>query len=216
MSKFIKGVIEILACVIVLAACFGGGYYYAKQTIEPEKVVEVVENEKIVEIPGEVEKRIVTEEEVESKLQEMAELTTYSGEYTVTLGKEEARYLLDDIKIPGTTNAIEITASGIVKVGYDISDIKIWVDDFKIYISLPDKAKLNDNYVIWDTLECSESNSIFNPINFSQYQEIVDEIEKKGLSDVEAQDIYSKAEDNVKTIIDAFLSEFVDYEVIYM
>lgn len=129
--------------------------------------------------------------------------------------KDETRYLLDNIKVWGTTNSIEITASGIVKVGYDMNDIVVKVDDDRIYIKLPE-AQLNDNYVIWDTVTCSESNNILNPIEFSQYQEIVDEIEEMGLADVESEGIYQNASENVKKIMNGFLSEFKDYEIVYM
>ena len=217
MEKFSKTLGNILLVLIVLGVFYGAGFITAKVLMKPKEVVveKVVEKPVEIKLPGEVEKRVITVEEVESKLNEMAELTTYSGEYTVTLGKEETRHLLDKIKLGMTTNSITITASGIVKVGYDISDINVKVDNFKIYISLPE-AKLNDNYVIWDTLECEEKNNILNPIEFSQYQEIVDEIEKMGLEDVEKRGIYKNAEKNLKKIMNGFLSEFVDYEVIYM
>lgn len=146
---------------------------------------------------------------------EMEELTTYCGEYTVTLGKDETRYFLDNIKVLGTTNSIVITADGIVKVGYDMKKVVAKVDDNKIYIKLPE-AQLNDNYVIWDTISCSESNNILNPIEFSQYQEIVDEIETKGLEDVKTKGIYNTASENVKNIMNKFLSDFNGYEIVYM
>ncbi len=217
MKKFLKTLGDILLVLIVLGVSFGAGFITSRFLMKPKEVVveKVVEKPVEIRLPGEVEKRVVTVEEVESKLNEMAELTTYSSEYTVTLGKEETRHLMDDIKLAMTTNSITITASGIVKVGYDVSDISVKVDNFKIYISLPE-AKLNDNYVIWDTLECEEKNNILNPIEFSQYQEIVDEIEKMGLEDVEKKGIYKKAEKNLKKIMNGFLSEFVDYEVVYM
>lgn len=215
--KTVKGVRDVIAVLLVLAVVFGAGYYTAMKTVEPEEVVveKIVEKPVDIELPGEVEKRVVTVEEVESKLMEMAELSTYSGEYTVTLGKDETRYLLDNIKVWGTTNSIEITASGIVKVGYDMNDIVVKVDDDRIYIKLPE-AQLNDNYVIWDTVTCSESNNILNPIEFSQYQEIVDEIEEMGLADVKSKGIYQNASENVKKIMNGFLSEFKDYEIVYM
>ena len=215
--KILKILRDVIAVALVLVVVFGIGYYTAMKTVEPEAVVveKIVEKPIDIELPGEVEKRVVTAKEVESKLLEMAELTTYSGEYTVTLGKDETRYLLDDIKVFGTTNSITITASGIVKVGYDMNEIVVKVDDDKIYIKLPE-AQLNDNYVIWDTVICSESNNILNPIEFSQYQEIVNEIETMGFEDVKSQGIYKSAEENIKKIMNGFLSEFVDYEIIYM
>lgn len=208
---------DTIAIITVSAVIFGVGYFVGKQSVEAEGVaVEEADEESFdLKLPGEVEKRVVTVEEVEAKLMEMAELTTYSGEYTVTKGKNGARYLLDDIKVIGTTNSVKITASGVVKVGYDINEIEVRVDDDKIYIKLPE-AKLNDNYVIWDTVSCSESNSIFNPIEFSQYEELIDEIEKEGLEQTESEGIYQKAEENVKQIMDGFLAEFKDYEIEYM
>lgn len=215
--KIVKLFRDIFAILFVLTFIFGVGYYTGINTFDSEEVIveKIVEKPMDIELPGEVEKRVVTVEEVEARLMEIAELTTYSGEYTVTLGKDETRFFLDNIKVWGTTNFITITASGIVKIGYDMNMIVVKVDDDKIYIKLPE-AKLNDNYVIWDTVKCSESNNIFNPIEFSQYQEIVDEIETKGIVEVESNGIYEKAEENVKKIMNGFLSEFIDYDIIYM
>lgn len=217
MRKVLKGLAEALSVILVLAAFFGAGFITAKRLMKPETIVVEKEVEKVIDLkmPGEVEKRVVTVEEVESKLMEMAELTTYGEEYTVTLGKDESRYFFDKFEIWGSTNSITITASGIVKVGYDMNDIVVKVDDYKIYIKIPE-AKLNDNYVIWDTVKCSEENSILNPIEFSQYEEIVNEIEAMGLTDAESKGIYASAEDNLKKIMNGFLSEFVDYEIVYM
>lgn len=216
MKKFLNVIRDILTVMIILAVTFGAGYYIGDRANKEEVVVvEEASNTLDLELPFEVEKRVVTVEEVESKLVEIGELSTYSGEYTYTLGKEESRYWLDKIPVLGSTNSIEITCNGIVKVGYDMNDIVVRVDDDKIYISLPE-AKLNDNYVIWDTVVCNESNNIFNPIEFSQYQEIIDEIEAKGLEDVTSKGIYQEAEKNLKVLIEAFLAEFSDYTIVYM
>lgn len=215
MKKALSVIKDVVAVLIVGAVIFGIGYYFGGKTVEPEEVVVEKEVEKIITLPGEVQKRVVTVEEVETKLVEIDELSTYAGEYTVTLGKDEARYLLEDYKVPGTTNSITITCDGIVKVGYNVSDIVVKVDTDKIYISIPE-AKINDTYVIWDSIQCAEKNSILNPIEFSQYQELVDEIEEMGLKDVEANGIYEAAEENLKKVIRGFLSEFVDYEIVFM
>ncbi len=215
MKKFFYVLKDVLAVALVLAVAFGMGYVYRGCAVETEVVVEEDNASFDLELPLEVEKRVVTVEEVESKLVEIGELSTYSGEYTCTFGKDETRYWLDKIPVLGSTNSIEITCKGIVKVGYNMSDIVVKVDDEKIYISIPE-AQLNDNYVIWDSVECNESNSIFNPIEFSQYEEIIDEIEKKGLEDVTEEGIYQRAEENLKVLIEAFLAEFDEYEIVYM
>jgi hypothetical protein len=214
--KFLKLFTEMVSVLVVMALLIGVGYYYGTQSDEPETVVEQKEETSSdLKLPGEVEKEKVTVADVDSKLAEIEELSTYSGDYTVTLGKEETRYMLDKLKIPGTTNSIEITATGIVKVGYDVAEMTVKVDDDTIYIGLP-AAQVYDNYIIWDSLNCTESNTVLNPIEFSQYQEIISEMEAMGLEDVEEKDIYGKAEEHFKTIINGFLSEFKDYEIEYM
>ena len=212
-----KAIRSAVALLLLAALCFVGGAYfmYEKMTDSSEAESVTVTDDADLQLPTESEKRIVTVEDVQSKLTQMAELATYGGEYTVTIGKEESRYLLEKLEIWGTTNSIEITADGIVKVGYDLNDVKVVVDDFKIYLSLPE-AKINDNYVIWDTVQVSEKNSILNPIQFSQYQEIITEIESIGLENALNDGIYEKAEENLKNIMNGFFSEFIDYEIVYM
>ena len=184
-----KKCFKIILSIFVLALTFVAGFQTANLRNEGKWKLEQKNNQSGIDLklPGENEKSIVTIEEVEAKLKGIAELSSYSGEYTVTYGRDSARYWLDNIKIFGTTNSIEIKASGVVKVGYDMSKMVINVDNdsSKIYIKLPE-IQLNDNYVIWDTVTCSESNNILNPIEFSQYEEIVDEIEQMGLEDVES------------------------------
>ena len=214
-----KKCFKIILSIFVLALTFVVGFQTANLRNEGKWKLEQKNNQSGIDLKlrGENEKSIVTIEEVEAKLKGIAELSSYSGEYTVTYGRDSARYWLDNIKIFGTTNSIEIKASGVVKVGYDMSKMVINVDNdsSKIYIKLPE-IQLNDNYVIWDTVTCSESNNILNPIEFSQYEEIVDEIEQMGLEDVESKGIYDNASENIKNIIKAFLSGFKEYEIVYM
>jgi hypothetical protein len=159
----------------------------------------------------------VTVEEIEVVLVDISQFSTYSGEYTATKSAEYTRYFLDDIAVPGTTNTISIECSGIVKVGYEVEDIKIEVDNdsLKIYISLPE-AQVLDNYVIWDTVRCKEENNILNPIDFEQYQGLIAEIESDGLGLAEADGIYENAEANMQTVIRNFLSGFEDFEIIFL
>lgn len=221
--KVLKAISSGISVILLLVVVFGAGaasmhFFPGWYGIKEEKAVVVDETNDDtfdLKMPGEAEKRVPTVDEIEVKLEELSEFSTYSGSYTVNKGKDETRKWLEKMDIPGSTNSINIKCQGIVKVGYDFSKINVKVDDDTIYISLPE-PQLNDNYVIWDTVECTESNSILNPIEFSQYQEIIDEIEAEGLKQVEAENIYGKAEANIKVLIEGFLSEFEDYEIVYM
>ncbi len=216
LGEFLKVVVSLVIVVAILVGTFGAGYFLGYRAgKDPGAVVEAATDSFDLELPLEVERRAVTVDEVKSKLVSIGELSTYSGEYECTLGKEETRYFLEKIPVLFSTNSVELTCNGIVKVGYDLADFVVKVDDDKIYISLPE-VQLNDNYVIWESVQCSERNCILNPIEFSQYEELVAEIEQKGLEDVTARGIYQEAEDNLKFVIENFLSEFNGYEIIYM
>lgn len=220
MAKVWKAISSTIAVLLTLALVFGGGYYIGSIPEDKAEIVEpIVPTEPVfnLELPAEVEKRIVTVEEIEVVLVDISQFSTYSGEYTATKSAEYTRYFLDDIAVPGTTNTISIECSGIVKVGYEVEDIKIEVDNdsLKIYISLPE-AQVLDNYVIWDTVRCKEENNILNPIDFEQYQGLIAEIESDGLGLAEADGIYENAEANMQTVIRNFLSGFEDFEIIFL
>ena len=220
MNKVWKAISSTLAVLLTLAIVFGAGYFVGSISGEETEVVEPiipVENEFDLELPAEVEKRTVTAEEIEVVLADISQFSTYSGDYTATKTAEYTRHIIDNIAVPGTTNEITIECKGIVKVGYDVEDISITVDNDsqKIYISLP-APRVLDNYVIWDTVKCQEENNILNPIDFEQYQGLISEIETEGLAGAEAKGIYKDAEANLKTIIRSFLSGFEDFEIVFL
>ena len=220
MAKVWKAISSTLAVLLTLSLVFGAGYFVGSFPDEKAEIVEPInpaEEKFDLELPAEVEKRIVTVEEVEVMLVDISQFSTYSGEYTTTKLAEYTRYFLDNIAVPGTTNTINLECKGIVKVGYDVEEITIEVDNDskKIYISLP-APKVLDNYVIWDTVKCQEENNILNPIDFEQYQALISEIEDDGLALVEADGIYADAEENIITIIRNCLSGFEDFEIIFL
>lgn len=220
MAKVWKAISSTLAVLLTLSLVFGAGYFVGSFPDEEAEIVEPInpaEEKFDLELPAEVEKRIVTVEEVEVMLVDISQFSTYSGEYTTTKSAEYTRYFLDNIAVPGTTDTINFECKGIVKVGYDVEEITIEVDNDskKIYISLP-APKVLDNYVIWDTVKCQEENNILNLIDFEQYQALISEIEDDGLALVEADGIYADAEENMITIIRNCLSGFEDFEIIFL
>lgn len=207
-----KSLQEFIAFILVLAIGFGGGYFYCQYEQKPE--TETVNNSGSG-LPGEVTKRVVTTREVKAKLTEIEQLATYMGEYTITKTGGEIRHWGIDILF--TNNEISITCNGIVKVGYDINDIAVIVDSEaqKISVVLPEPTVL-DNYVIWDSVQCIEKNNVLNPIEFSQYQDLIQEIEDEGLEKVEQEGIYKTAKTNLMRIIVNFLAEFDGYTVEFL
>lgn len=214
MKKSIKSISVILSAIILIGAAFTGGYFTGIKQLPEAEVAEtpVVEND--LKLPGEVEKSTVTVEEIKSKLNEISEFSTYESQYEVTKGKKYQRHMLDDISVPGTANEVTLKCKGVVKVGYNLSEINPVVDPKSgiIYIALPE-IKVNDNYIIWDSIECVENNNILNPIDFGQYKELATEMEALGLQDAEMKGIYDNGEKYVKDLIVNFLGCFDGYEV---
>lgn len=212
---------KILSLLLALLFVFGAGFYVGKYLDLDARIF--VSSGAGAKLPTEVEKMVVTKEDVESQLVEIKEISTYSGEYNITKSVDFTRYIMDNYAIPGTTNRVKLECTGIVKVGYDIDSIEVRVNSNgpgepaggTIYISLPEPS-VNDNYLIWDKVQCEEVNSIFNPIDFDQYKTMIADIEKEGLAQVEAAGIYKAAEDNIKMIIENFLGGFEGYAVEYM
>ena len=214
MKKFIKPISIILSIVLVISAAFVGGYFVGIKQMPDAETVDNATDENDLKLPGEVEKRVVTVEEINSKLKEISEFSTYSSEYEVTKSADYSRYFLDDIPVPGTTNTVTLKCKGIVKVGYDLTEINPVVDPESgiIYIALPE-IKVNDNYIIWDTIECVEDNNILNPIDFQQYKQLAVEMEELGLKDAESKGIYKNGESYVQELIINFFGCFDGYEV---
>lgn len=215
MKKFSKSISIIISVVIVAGAAFAGGYFLGIKQLPEAEIVENTTSEFDLQLLGEVEKSTVTVEEIKSKLTEISEFSTYESEYEVTKGKEYVRHMLDDIPVPGTANEVTLKCKGVVKVGYNLSDINPVVDPESgiIYIALPE-IQVNDNYIIWESVECVvEENNILNPIDFSQYKELATEMEALGLKDAESKGIYEKGEAHVQDLIVNFFGCFDGYEV---
>lgn len=212
----IGSVILILASLI---GAFGLGCYYTELDQENKtEIFEPQQSEEVdLELPGETVTREHIVHEIESTLNKISEFSTYSSKYTITDGDKFARKWIDEWNIPGATNSIQVTASGIVKVGYDFNDIKkdVDFDNKKIHISLPE-IKVLENHVIWDSIKVVENNNILHPISFSQYQDIISGIEKDGLEDAINKGLLEQGEESIKELLLLFLSDFEGFEVIFL
>lgn len=153
--------------------------------------------------------------QIEEKLDLISELATSSFEYTNQKTISNTRQLLG-FDIPGTTNSVELIYSGIIKVGYDVSEIECVADEdnLQLIFTLPE-AQVLDNYIILDTMQCNDRNNIFNPIGSDKIAQYFAEIQAEELEAAEAKGIYDEAEDQLKSIITNFFAVFSDYEVVF-
>ena len=213
-----KKVKEMLSSIItiVLLLCIGAGigFHYGLHFSDPEKLP-VEDLSPDLKLPGESESRVITCEEIEVALFEIQELSTHAGRYTVCRNEDEVREVLGWDIFGIATNSISIRCQGIVKVGFDVSEIIVTIDaeSKTVYIKLPE-AKVLDNYVIWDTVECVETNNMFNPIEFSQYQTIIAEMEAEGLETMVEAGIFNSAREHFEAIVVTYLSGITTYNIV--
>ena len=114
-----KKCFKIILSIFVLALTFVAGFQTANLRNEGKWKLEQKNNQSGIDLklPGENEKSIVTIEEVEAKLKGIAELSSYSGEYTVTYGRDSARYWLDNIKILEQQILLKLKQVVLLKLG---------------------------------------------------------------------------------------------------
>lgn len=73
-----------------------------------------------------------------------------------------------------------------------------------------------DSYIKLDDLQFDAKNNILNPIDITKLTEYFGQIEQEGISNAEKMDIFNKAEERMKRIIESFLAGFSEYEVIFI
>lgn len=192
------------------------------------------ENEKLVEQVYEMEESII---ELESKLDAaeanrydrletktvqimkellaVSDLTTYTYEYINETTESSTRvFPIFGWDILGTTNSVTIEYAGIINVGYNMKNIKYELSptEKSIYVTLPEPEVL-DNYIKFDDLSCTCDNNILNPIQTDAVMEYFEVIEAEELKKAEADGIYEKADEQLKSIITGYFGVFPDYEV---
>ena len=188
----------LLICVLVLAGLLAWNYY----------------KERLFDAGGIANhKTELTDSIVKEKLQSIGQLVTYSYEYTDIREIKDSRQIFG-MNIPGTTHTIRLAYNGMIKVGYEVSEIGIRVDNENrvIEVILPD-PKVTDNYIDMDTLSYAEQNNIFNPIRGEEITGELDEIKRAELERAVEAGIYELAAGNAKAQISGLLEAFDGYTV---
>ena len=152
---------------------------------------------------------------IEEKLSQISELATMSFGYTNQKTINNTRQVLG-VDIPGTKNTVDIIYSGVIKVGYDITNISYEIDKDRklIRFTLPEPQVL-DNYIILDNLKCSDTNNILNPIGSEQIMQYFADIQNEELNIAIEKGIYIESEVQIKSIIENFFAAFPDYLIVF-
>lgn len=213
LSEQIKRAIKRILCILLpvvvvsLIACLLLSLANAKiKELEANLQAALQEKEKIE----------ITNVHIEEKLSQISELATMSFEYTNQKRINNTREVFG-VEIFGTTNTLDIIYSGVIKVGYDIQKVAYEVDVERkiIFLTLPD-AEVLDNYIILDNLQCVEKNNIFNPIGTEDVTRYFAEIQEEELAIAIGNGIFTKAENQMKSIIENYFAAFPEYGVVFV
>ena len=155
-----------------------------------------------------VEKIVISESDVRHQMMPIGELATFEDPYD---GDDE----IEDYSqlwgwdVPFTKHTVKYKYEGVIKVGYQVKNIDIRVDNENqvIYVTLP-KPEVLDNYV--DTYYTTdEKNNIINAIESDEVQKRIDEvIEPERLKEAEENGLYDRAEQTAIDIIESQLRTF--------
>lgn len=156
----------------------------------------------------------LTTYDIKSELSEISELMTYEYTYTGTASITDYRETpLLGWNIPLTGHEIKMTYAGTIKVGYELKDMEIDVDNNRKVITVSLGAQVVDNNLPEESVETIEKNNLANPIRSDEVTNRLAEIKEQEYAEAIEKGIEEKAEENAKAVITEKLSDIEGYEV---
>ena len=157
----------------------------------------------------------ITNIRVRDRLVEIGDLSTACYEYESLRTIEDTRKVMG-WEIPGTTNTVRLKYCGVVKVGYDVAQIKVDVNEDTqiVLVTLPD-PEIKDNYVQLEGLVCSGSNNLLNPIKVEDLPLFFADVIDEALEGAEYHGICESARIRMESLVTEFLAVFPDYTIVF-
>ena len=158
----------------------------------------------------------LTINDVETELQEVAELMTYEYYYAGTASFSDSRqFLITGWDVPFTEHEIKMTYAGTIKVGYDLNQMDIEVDNDKRIITITLGDQIIDNNLPEESVETIEKNNLLNLIRSDEVTNRLVEIKNEEYINAVDLGITELAEENIKKIIEEKLSGIEGYKVYF-
>ena len=162
---------------------------------------------------------ILTDNTVMSELKAISELMTYSHHYAGTATVVDSVQIpYTDVNIWGTQHTIDIMYNGTIKVGYDLRDIHIKVNELRkeIYVMIPKIPTVVDNNIPQENVSVVQDNNPFNPIRANEVNDRLAEIKADRLDEAIKDGIYDQANTHMRQIIVETLAQLHnDYKVVF-
>ena len=217
----VLGTIFLIA--IALAVGYEGGNYLEDNGLLPgflspntvEEVESAPEPEPIV-----LEETTITRETVEEALAPASELATLTYKYKNASSVKNVKKVAS-FDVPFTLSKTVFTYTGTIKIGFDLSEIDIVIDNENKVITLNMPAfGILSSEIDTDSFEfVSEQTSIFNPIDMSEYTEALNALKQETNQQVlDDEEFMTQAQKNAEAVLTGFLrAAGIDpsYEIVF-
>ncbi|MBK1468264.1 DUF4230 domain-containing protein [Parvimonas parva] len=185
MAEFKKRIVSIMLVVLVVLGIVGGYYFTHRDNGKPK----------------------ITNETVGVQIKELKELSTIQYKYKEVVSREDWNTLFN-FKLPFTKSSFIVSYTGILKIGIDLAETKINVDEGSktIKITLPE-SKILSNELDFKSLKVyDEKNSIFNPIKVEDYTEFTQGGKENAEKDARESGVFEQSKEVAKKIITEMLN----------
>ncbi len=185
MAEFKKRIVSIMLVVLVVLGIVGGYYFTHRDNGKPK----------------------ITNETVGVQIKELKELSTIQYKYKEVVSREDWNTLFN-FKLPFTKSSFIVSYTGILKIGIDLAETKINVDEGSktIKIILPE-SKILSNELDFKSLKVyDEKNSIFNPIKVEDYTEFTQGGKENAEKDARENGVFEQSKEVAKKIITEMLN----------
>lgn len=156
----------------------------------------------------------ITSEFVEHEIQEISELATLHHHYTKAASFQDVKKLIDYLpnwRINNSVKEFRLIYKGDVKIGYNLKDIRIQVDnvDRTIFIAMPE-PKILSHSIDFNSIDVLQENKgWFNQIKFEDFQKFF-AAEQRKYEDANIDELKKRAREQAEKIILLYLSTTID------
>ena len=144
----------------------------------------------------------ITNETIGVQVKELKELATIQYKYKEIASREDWNTLFN-IKLPFTKSSFIVSYTGILKLGIDLSETKVEVDEANktIKVTLPESKILSNELDMKSLKVYDEKNSIFNPIKVDDYAEFTQSGKENAEADARESGVFEQSKEVAKKII---------------
>ena len=144
----------------------------------------------------------ITNETIGVQVKELKELATIQYKYKEIASREDWNTLFN-IKLPFTKSSFIVSYTGILKLGIDLSETKVDVDENSktIKVTLPESKVLSNELDLKSLKVYDEKNSIFNPVKVKEYSEFIQSGKENAEKDARESGVFEQSKEVAKKII---------------